>query len=109
MGEDAEPSAKKKKGMGAGTLLSASPAREKPAAGEAASGSVPQDTPASEDALAREQEIKEVLACMDAGEDWTTAVKKRGVGRPKKPDVMPAGALEKCISPSSGSGASGAA
>eukprot|EP00971_Amphidinium_carterae_P169572 3359446-Amphidinium_carterae.1 len=82
MEEDAEPSAKKKKGMGAGTPLSASPALEEPAVGEAASGSVSQDTPAS----AR-------LHGCGRGLDYC-GKQKRGVGRPKKPDVMPAGARE---------------
>eukprot|EP00971_Amphidinium_carterae_P251605 4994708-Amphidinium_carterae.2 len=65
----------RKHGGGCRTLCqeerSASPAREEPAAGEAASGSAPQDQPASADAIAKEQEIQEVLVCMDAGDNYS--------------------------------------
>eukprot|EP00971_Amphidinium_carterae_P135604 2686667-Amphidinium_carterae.1 len=111
MAADDEPSAKKKRGMGAGTPLPATPPSALPsqagsansapqvadvsAATESAAGSPP--SPAAAGAVAAsEEDVQAVLALVDAGTDWESAAKRKA-GRPPRPSVMPHGALDKFV------------
>eukprot|EP00971_Amphidinium_carterae_P212830 4224048-Amphidinium_carterae.1 len=111
MAEDDEPSAKKKRGMGAGTPLPQTPPVSLSAQPGAASGAAQAEdatvasvgdvgtTPEAVTAgavAATEEEIQAVLAQVEAGADWESA-SKRKAGRPPKPAVMPHGALDKFV------------
>eukprot|EP00971_Amphidinium_carterae_P150257 2978732-Amphidinium_carterae.1 len=110
--EDEEPSAKKKRGLGAGTPLPATPPSPLPStptpevgkstvadASAASAGAVtpsPLQASAGADA-ASEEDIQAVLEQVDAGEDWEAAAAKKRPGRPPKQPVMPHGALDKFV------------
>eukprot|EP00971_Amphidinium_carterae_P065331 1294746-Amphidinium_carterae.1 len=111
MAEDEEPSAKKKRGMGAGTPLPSTPpadlqsqagsangdtpVADASATGPSAAGSPPVPASAGAEA-ASEEDIQAVLAQVDAGTDWEVAARKKP-GRPPRQPVMPHGSLDKFV------------
>eukprot|EP00971_Amphidinium_carterae_P344869 6485529-Amphidinium_carterae.3 len=84
--EGVEPSAKKKKGMGAGTPLTSEPMQDILALGDTPGASSSAQGTEVSDSVTREEEIERVVASMDAGGDWSVQGKQR---TPSKPEVMP--------------------
>eukprot|EP00971_Amphidinium_carterae_P135255 2680516-Amphidinium_carterae.1 len=115
MAADEEPSAKKPRGMGAGTPSQTAPPAElssQPAATVmnrqveetpttmAREATSPPSPATAGAAAATEEEIQAVLDQVEAGADWETASKRKG--RPPKAPVMPHGALDKFVTVTQG-------